>query len=62
MRMVEWVEFDTQEPDVPEVMQLTTEPAPQPVHDRRPSFEKFPSAANLTIEYLESIGIYDGDD
>ena len=56
---VEFVYFEIEEPDVPEVMDLTVEPTPQAVHDRR---RDFPSVANLTTEYLESIGVYDGDE
>ena len=59
METVELVPFEIEEPDVMEVMDLTTEPTPQSVHDRRCDF---PSVANLTTEYLESIGVYDGDE
>ena len=59
METVELVPFEIEEPDVMEVMDLTTEPTPQSVHDRR---RDFPSVANLTTEYLESIGVYDGDE
>ena len=53
---VQWGEVEIEEPDLREVMGLTTEPSAQPVRDRR---RDFPSAANLTIQYLESIGVYD---
>ena len=67
--MTEWVEVEIEEPDLmevgpnrptgPEGMDLTTEPSAQPVRDRR---RDFPSAANLTIQYLESIGVYDDNE
>ena len=56
---MELVDAEIEEPDLPEVMDLTTEPTPQSVHDRRCDF---PSVANLTTECLESIGVYDGDE
>ena len=69
IHVTEWVEVEIEEPDLMEVgpngptgpngMDLTTEPSAQPVRDRRRDFS---SAANLTIQYLESIGVYDDDD
>ena len=66
---MQWVEVEIEEPDLMEVgpngptgpngMDLTTEPSVQPVRDRR---RDFPSVANLTIQYLESIGVYDDNE
>ena len=66
---MQWVEVEIEEPDLMEVgpngptgpngMDLTTEPSVQPVPDRR---RDFPSVANLTIQYLESIGVYDDNE
>ena len=59
---VQWGEVEIEEPDLREVMGLTTEPSAQPVRDRRLANLDFPAAANLTTQYLESIGVYDDDD
>ena len=59
---MQWGEVEIEEPDLREVMGLTTEPSAQPVRDRRLANLDFPTAANLTTQYLESIGVYDDDD
>ena len=55
---MEWVEVEIEEPDPPEVMDLTIEPSAHPVRNRRCDL---PSVANLTTDYLQSIGVYDDD-
>ena len=60
------MEVEIEEPEPLEVMDLTAEPSAQPVRDRRLAPNEanldFPSEANLTTQYLESIGVYDDDD
>ena len=55
---MELVDAEIEEPDLPEVMDLTTEPSAHPVRNRRCDL---PSVANLTTDYLQSIGVYDDD-
>ena len=65
---MQWVEVEIEEPDLMEVgpngptgpngMDLTTEPSAHLVRDSRCDF---PSVANLTTDYLQSIGVYDDD-
>ena len=55
---MQWVEVEIEEPDPPEVMDLTIEPSAHPVRNRRCDL---PSVANLTTDYLQSIGVYDDD-